>query len=336
MKKILLWSAIILGSALVIYNIWAYAYRAREKKSGWVNFPRSGKMRFREYTLGKNNGNGNLIAIQPYVTPQNYSTGFNFLVTLRLYMEQIKKDSLIKKNTVVVFPEHIGTPLFACNEKENIYTRSTIKSAMNTMVLSNFFTWAPLYLSTDSVNDKKIHSILSMKSVRMADLYNQCFSSLAKEFNVTIIAGSIVLPQPYINDSGQLKSGKGSLYNTFVTYGPDGKALPELSMDIFSPQGRNTSTKSDNIKNLPFFKTPAGGVSLIRYHRASLFTDKTPDTVRSSASMSFPIVKSICLEFTGDMWDRSFDGIFIEMVGDSVVSLGPASKRGRIINSWMR
>ena len=209
MKKILIWSAIILGSALVIYNIWAYAYRATEKKSGWVNYPRAGRMRFREYSVGKDSGKGNIIAIQPYVTPKNYSTGFNFLVTLRLYMEQIRRDSLIKKNTVVVFPEHIGTPLFACNEKESIYTKSTMKSALNTMVYSNFFTWAPLYISTDSVDKKMVHSILSMKSVRMAELYNECFSALAKEFNVTIIGGSIVLPEPYINDSAQLKSGKG-------------------------------------------------------------------------------------------------------------------------------
>lgn len=313
MKKFLLWAAIVLGVALVIYNIWAYSYRATEKKSGWVNYPRAGRMRFGEFTIGKDSGKGNIIAIQPYVTPQNYSTGFNFLVTLRLYMDQIRRDSLIKKNTVVVFPEHIGTPLFVCNEKESIYTKATIKSALNTMVYSNFFTWAPLYMSTDSVDKKIVHSILSMKSMRMAELYNQCFSSLAKEFNVTIIAGSIVLPEPYINDSGQLKSGKGSLYNVFAVYGPDGKVLPKLSEDLFLKQGNKELRNPEELKIVKYFETPAGGVILTgisdsdRYFLFRSSDTSEPDSrIRQHLVMSTLLIgSSLHLGFTGDMWERS-------------------------------
>lgn len=56
----------------------------------------------------------------------------------------------------------------------------------------------------------------------MAEQYQTLFGGLAKEFGVTLVAGSIVLPEPAI-DNGKLKLGSGPLYNSSVTFGSDGQ-----------------------------------------------------------------------------------------------------------------
>ena len=59
---------------------------------------------------------------------------------------------------------------------------------------------------------------LRMKASRMADDYQRVFGGLARQFGVTLVAGSIVLPEPSLRE-GRLVAGDGPLYNVAVTFG---------------------------------------------------------------------------------------------------------------------
>lgn len=50
---------------------------------------------------------------------------------------------------------------------------------------------------TATGGDRRSDAHLRMKAEQMASDYQQLFGGLAKEFGVTLVAGSIVLPAPY-------------------------------------------------------------------------------------------------------------------------------------------
>ena len=86
MKKWFLRIGIFLAVVLVVYNIWAMMNRAKEKGTGWSKLPEF-KTRFDYIEDGIDSGKGNVIGIQPYLTALNYSTAFNFEISLRFYFE---------------------------------------------------------------------------------------------------------------------------------------------------------------------------------------------------------------------------------------------------------
>lgn len=63
-----------------------------------------------------------------------------------------------------------------------------------------------------------------MKADSMAADYQTLFGGLAKEFGVTVVAGSIALPAPRI-EHGKLLPGSGPLYNSSIVFGSDGAPL---------------------------------------------------------------------------------------------------------------
>ena len=76
------------------------------------------------------------------------------------------------------------------------------------------------------------YSLFRMKAREMAAVYQATFAALARDFGVTIVAGSILLPAPRISN-GALEIGKGRLYNVTAVYGPDGRAHDQLTHKVY-------------------------------------------------------------------------------------------------------
>ncbi|MGC3450520.1 carbon-nitrogen hydrolase family protein, partial [Pseudomonas aeruginosa] len=58
------------------------------------------------------------------------------------------------------------------------------------------------------------------------------YGGLANDFKVTEVAGSIVLPDPEVED-GELRPGTGQLYYVSQTFGPVGGPLGEAQRKVF-------------------------------------------------------------------------------------------------------
>src|SRR5690606_41821136 len=69
-------------------------------------------------------------------------------------------------------------------------------------------------------------ALLRMKAEQMAVDYQALFGGLAREYGVTLQAGSILLPEPRLED-GRLLLGAGSLQHIGLVFGPDGQVLGE-------------------------------------------------------------------------------------------------------------
>ncbi len=260
MRKFLLFSGTLILAVLVIYNIWAEMGRAKEEVS--IVTPVS-KNDFNYTEFGADSGKGNVIGMQPLLTPVNYSTAANFKNALYIYFDQLKKQNKLTTKSVVVLPEYIGTWLVAANEKENIYQQPTMDAAMTNLVTSNLFKFIAHYYQAPA-KDKRKYALFSMKGKQMAAIYEQVFSQLAKEFNCVIVAGSIALPDAFINSEGKLEiNSKGKIYNTSVVFGADGKIVPPLVKKIFPVDDEQVFSGCGKEDQTPIFSTGAGKMALL-------------------------------------------------------------------------
>ncbi|CEL30175.1 carbon-nitrogen hydrolase family protein [Pseudomonas fluorescens] len=203
---------------------------------------------------------GNLLGIQPELFPTDYQSPARLRRKLAAYLQQAQDQGLLNDKTVVVLPEHVGTWLMVSGEKDELYQAPTLAEAMNWLAASNPLLFARAWLSAKG-KDRLDDAHLRMKSRTMAKDYQALFGGLAKEFHVTLVAGSIVLPEPSIRD-GQLKPGSGALYNSSVVFGRDGAPLGQPQRQLH-PVFSQRDVIQANEKTINVVDTPAGRLGVL-------------------------------------------------------------------------
>jgi hypothetical protein len=210
---------------------------------------------------GQPGDQGNLLGIEPQLFPTDYQDLRRLHRKLAAYLDQARREGLINRKTVVVLPEHIGTWLFATGEKGQFYSAPTQSEAMDWLAWSNPLRFAAALLVTEGDN-RLDDARMRMKARSMAEDYQQLFGGLAREFGVTLVAGSIVLPNPDVKD-GQLQPGKGALYNVSLTFGSDGKPLAQPQRQIYPSHHRRRYVSAASDAPLHVIETPAGRLAVL-------------------------------------------------------------------------
>lgn len=243
---------------------------------------------------------GNLLGIQPELFPTDYQNPARLHRKLAAYLQQAQDQGLLNDKTVVVLPEHVGTWLMISGEKDELYQAPTLAEAMNWLAASNPLLFARAWLSAKG-KDRLDDAHLRMKSRSMAKDYQALFGGLAKEFHVTLVAGSIVLPEPSIRD-GLLKPGSGALYNSSVVFGRDGAPLgqPQRQMHpVFSQR----DVIQANEKTINVVDTPAGRLGVL------IGSDSWyPDHYRKLDKQGAQLVAVPAQVFGQGAWDQPWRG----------------------------
>ncbi|WP_166224183.1 carbon-nitrogen hydrolase family protein [Pseudomonas atagonensis] len=243
---------------------------------------------------------GNLLGIQPELFPTDYQSPERLHRKLAAYLQQAQDQGLLNDKTVVVLPEHVGTWLMISGEKDELYQAPTVAEAMNWLAASNPLLFARAWLSAQG-SDRLDDAHLRMKSRSMAKDYQALFGGLAKEFHVTLVAGSIVLPEPSIRD-GQLKPGSGALFNSSVVFGRDGAPLgqPQRQMHPVFDQ-REVIQASEQTVNV--VDTPAGRLGVL------IGSDSWyPDNYRKLDEQGAQLVAVPAQVFGHGAWDKPWRG----------------------------
>lgn len=204
---------------------------------------------------------GNLLGIQPELFPTDYQSSERLHRKLAAYLQKAQDQGLLNEKTIVVLPEHVGTWLMVSGEKDELYQATTLKEAMNWLAVSNPLKFVRALISAKG--DKRLDDAhLRMKAKGMAKDYQALFGGLAKEFNVTLVAGSIVLPEPSIID-GTLKIGRGALYNSSVVFGRDGLPIgqPQRQMHPIFDEHEVIAANAEHTLNV--VDTPAGRLGVL-------------------------------------------------------------------------
>lgn len=214
--------------------------------------------------IGTNAGRGNLLGIQPWMEPGDYQNSGTFRDKLKVYLQTAKDSGLIvAQKTVVILPEYLGTWLVAINEPNRVYTAKTVEDALTAMVLASPIRFAKAYHDApDSVGNKTKYAVFAMKGQAMADEYVLTFDQLAAQFEVTIVAGSILLPNPRI-EGQHIVTGRGPLYNVSAVFHPDGRLDSQLVRKVFPIADELPFVCPSKPAEVPVFDTPVGRLGVL-------------------------------------------------------------------------
>jgi predicted amidohydrolase len=244
---------------------------------------------------------GNLLGIQPELFPTDYQSPQRLHRKLAAYLQQAQDQGLLNDKTVVVLPEHVGTWLMISGEKDELYQAPNLDEAMNWLAASNPLLFARAWLSakgSERLNDAH----LRMKSKAMAKDYQALFGGLAKEFHVTLVAGSIVLPEPSIRD-GQLKPGNGPLFNSSVVFGSDGVPLGQPQRQMYPIFDQRDVIDAEDKQAINVVDTPAGRLGVL------IGSDSWyPDNYRTLDEQGAQLIAVPAYVSGHDAWDKPWRG----------------------------
>ena len=214
---------------------------------------------FKDY--GVDTGKGNLLGIEPYMLTADYASENTFYAKLDGYLTAARDRGWLNASTIVVFPEFVGTWLVAAGEGLAVLQAPTTSQAMRPVAVRHLFKIVRELLSARE-QDKLTASLFRTKSQVMAHLYQSVFSRLAKQYNLSVVAGSILLPSPRVI-GGVLQAGKGPLYNTSVVYQPDGQAYPAVTKKAFPTQDELPFVTPAPVAEIPAYDTTAGRLGVL-------------------------------------------------------------------------
>ncbi len=241
------------GIIILVYNIWAES--GRNSTESPIN---TEKIHFSEENDSTNNGN--FISIQAFMSPQDYQSEKTFFKKLDFYFAQAASKKWLSNKSIVVLPEYLGTWLVVAEEKQSVYSNTIIQKSLETMVMSNVFSFVNAYFHSKA-KDKIKDAVFRMKAKKMAEIYSDTFSRLAKKYEVYIVGGSIILPKPYIKD-GQIVVSDKELYNTSFLFHPNGNIDNNVVLKVYSTKDEQDFIADGELANLPVFKTNAGKLGI--------------------------------------------------------------------------
>ncbi|MBA1428046.1 carbon-nitrogen hydrolase family protein [Pseudomonas orientalis] len=270
-------------------------------------------------TLAVNEGQpaerGNLLGIQPELFPADYQSLERLHLKLSAYLQKAREQGLINDKTVVVLPEHVGTWLMLAGEKNELYQATHLKDAMNWLSISNPLQFLRAWISATGDN-RMDDAYLRMKAPGMARDYQVLFGGLAKEFGVTLVAGSIALPNPSVS-LGQLQVGHGALYNVSVVFAADGLPLGQPQRQLYPIYDERGFIEPGDENVVSVVDTPAGRLGVL------IGSDSWyPDNYRKLNEQGAQLIAVPAYVTGRDTWDRPWRG-FKSVSTPSEVSLKP-------------
>jgi len=219
----------------------------------------------------------NVVAAQAWVTPGDYASEGSFSLRVKGYLEAARDQGWLGDRTVVVYPEHLGTWLVVMDEPVAVHRADTAARALRRLALAHPLSllhhWArspaASYHSATSqparlakrARWRAARAAFTLKAPRMAEVYHRVFSELARIYHVTIVAGSIVLPEPRLH-GGALVAGRGPLANVSVIYRYDGAAVA-LARQVFVGGPHSALVSPGRLEDVPVLNTPAGRLGVL-------------------------------------------------------------------------
>jgi predicted amidohydrolase len=212
-------------------------------------------------SCGTDRGRGNILGVQPYMLPDDYASAAHFSRKLDGYLAAARAHGFIRRKTIVVLPEYLGTWLVIAGEKADVYRATTIHTALQRLVVSNLGPFLR-QLPRGDARERAKAAVFQMKARAMAAIYQQVFAQLARKYQTYIVAGSIILPAPRVTH-GVLSCGDGPLANVSVLYGPDGLAQAPVVRKAFPTTEERPFLQAGSVAALPVFPTPSGRLGIL-------------------------------------------------------------------------
>lgn len=225
------------------------------------NIQLNGLARPNLHQFGSARGRGNMLGIEPYMTPEDYASQEAFFHKLNAYLRIAQHEGWLDERTIVQFPEYVGTWLILLHESRKIFEAPTMAIAQRTLVLRHLLEFSIRFLGSKEKGRAEA-ALFRLKAHQMGESYQAVFSQLARQYAVTIITGSIILPEPQISNQN-LVLNKGPLRNASMVCKPDGTFHPHLIYKAFPTSQELSFIAPASTSDIPSFETPAGRLGVL-------------------------------------------------------------------------
>jgi predicted amidohydrolase len=205
----------------------------------------------------------NIVGIQPYMLPEDYMSEGHFYEKLKTYFDAAQQAGYLRANTVVLLPEYLGTWLVISGEKKSVSETAHINNAMTLMVMSNVSRFAQAYFMNQSEEDVLAASLFRMKAREMALIYAEVFKELAVHYDVTISAGSIILPGPVVENNKISVDTSEPLFNASFVFHTNGEIDRQVIKKSYPISSELPFVRPCPIADLPVFDLPIGKTSIL-------------------------------------------------------------------------
>jgi predicted amidohydrolase len=179
------------------------------------------------------------------------------------YFLQAQKNGWLQRATIAVLPEYTGTWLVASGEKKAVFDAEDVSLAMTTLALTHLPSFAYYMITAPAVQDRAKWALFTSKAERMSEDYQTVFGGLAQRYGVHLVAGSIVLPDPHLENGQLVVRPGGPLYNISALFGPDGRIVPPLVFKAYPIEDENRFLAAGKPQDIPVFQTPAGKLAVL-------------------------------------------------------------------------
>ncbi len=212
---------------------------------------------------GQDAGKGNLLGVQPWVVPGDYTNAATLTAKFSAYLQTARDKGWLSAKTVAVFPEYTGTWLIASGEKRSMYVEPKSEEAMRTVAFTHLPQFAYRLLTAPQVADKEKWALFTIKGRKAAAVYQTVFGTLARQYGINIVAGSIILPEPELVDGQLIVHPGGRLFNVSAVFDPSGRILAPLVVKAFPILDEQVFIASGRADALPVFDTAAGKLGVL-------------------------------------------------------------------------
>jgi len=201
-----------------------------------------------------------IVAVEPALAARDYASGDRLRERLGGYLDTARREGMLAPASIALFPEHVGTWLVAAHAPAFAYRARSLSGASIALILDDPIGFAIAFAASKE-KDRSAAALFRARGERMARDYQATFGALAKEFGVTVIAGSIALQNPAIVN-GAIRTRSGPIYNVSAVFRPDGSVHPTL---VFKrhPIPAELAFVSPGVQPTPAFETPIGRVGVL-------------------------------------------------------------------------
>lgn len=197
----------------------------------------------------------NLIAVQPEMTLENYQSASSFRQKIMGLCEEAVS-GLPRAPTLMAFPELIGFPLLLGLQTNGGNLVQSIKKVL-------MRSWSEILLGAFQHRYLGLSLIYLPSSLEAYGVYTSAFREAARTFEVTIVAGSSLLPYITHEPSLGLHIANPRVYNTSFVFSPRGQLLGQsqkvhLTPGLESRMGINRG----RLQDLQLIHTPVGKLAV--------------------------------------------------------------------------
>jgi hypothetical protein len=149
----------------------------------------------------------------------------------------------------------------AANQKQAVHQAETVDQALRPIVLGHLLRFLAALIQAHG-QDKIKDAVFRINAGEMAAAYQQVFARLASTYRVTIVAGSILLPNPQVID-GRLLPGREDLQNCSFVFHADGRLDEQVTRKAYLIKSERPFLRAAQPAELPVYETPAGRLGVL-------------------------------------------------------------------------